>query len=184
MIIGTRQIERWENLADSLHESTVDRTTVDGLDRLLEESVDTENTDPGQVAADDWSLEEAADYLGLSIKTIRRRLRDGKLDGYKIIGLNGPEWRIRQICLDNDQGQTRTWSTKTSMVQSNHAPTTDVTLVRDLISKVEALTYRNGYLESQLAERNQQIKLLTNNQCKGGWWRRAWRWFTGGGTSV
>ena len=83
--------ERLEFMAQVARQSTEDTTTVDGLEELL----DTQNSDQGKVANDDWTVDEVADYLGLSVKTIRRRLKDRKLDGYKIEGTNGPEWRIR-----------------------------------------------------------------------------------------
>lgn len=49
-------------------------------------------------------------------------------------------------------------------------------LLIELQSKVEALTWRNGYLESQLQERDKEIKLLTDSQHKSGWWARFCSW--------
>lgn len=48
-----------------------------------------------------------------------------------------------------------------------------------LLKELEGATYRVGYLEAQLAERDQLIKLLTDSQHKPAWWRRTWQWFIG-----
>lgn len=50
---------------------------------------------------------------------------------------------------------------------------------KELLNKVESATYRNGYLEAQLAAKDEQIKLLTDSQHKSGWWARFSGWFTG-----
>jgi excisionase family DNA binding protein len=42
----------------------------------------------------DWTIEEAALYLGISVSTIGSRLRSGTLRGYKIQTKTGLEWRI------------------------------------------------------------------------------------------
>lgn len=71
-------------------------------------------------------------------------------------------------------------------VDAEHAPGTEQ-LTRELLAKLEVLTYRNGYLEAQLAERQkelelhqEQIKLLTDSQHKPSWWRKFATWFMGG----
>ncbi len=40
------------------------------------------------------SVQEAAEYLGLHPKTIRQRIKDGKLPARKIQGPRGPEWHV------------------------------------------------------------------------------------------
>jgi hypothetical protein len=37
---------------------------------------------------------------------------------------------------------------------------------------LRAAIYRNGYLEAKLEEQEITIKLLTDSQHKGAWWRR------------
>jgi Helix-turn-helix domain len=61
-------------------------------------------------------------------------------------------------------------------------------LIRELQDKLEnkdhhlqAANYRIGYLESQLENQREQIKLLTDSQHKGGWWARFSSWFFGRG---
>jgi hypothetical protein len=49
--------------------------------------------------------------------------------------------------------------------------------VADLLLKLEGASYRIGYLESKLEEKNSQIKLLTDSQRKPGWWAKFSSWF-------
>ncbi len=48
-----------------------------------------------------------------------------------------------------------------------------------LLKELEGATYRIGYLEAQLAERDVQIKLLTDSQHKPSQWARFKKWFLG-----
>jgi len=43
---------------------------------------------------------------------------------------------------------------------------------------LEAATYRIGWLESQLQDREKEVKLLTDSQHKAGWWARFSSWFS------
>lgn len=52
-------------------------------------------------------------------------------------------------------------------------------LVRDLQAKLEAASYRIGYLEAQLETERQQVKLLTDSQHKPGWWAQFKKWCAG-----
>lgn len=160
-------------MANAARQSTVDTTTMEGLDELLESQNDVQ----GRVDSEDWTVEEAADYLGLSVKTIRRRLKERKLDGYKIDGPNGPEWRIKLHTLTNDHGRGAIVHPTATTVQGADPMMGDSTLVKELIEKLEVLTYRNGYLEAQLLERESQLKLVSDTSKKGGW-NRFWQWFT------
>jgi hypothetical protein len=49
-----------------------------------------------------------------------------------------------------------------------------------LLKELEGATFRIGYLEAQLAERDQQIRLLTDSQHNPGWWARFKKWCAGG----
>lgn len=60
------------------------------------------------------------------------------------------------------------WEIHPTNVQSNTANID----VAELLRKLEGATYRIGYLESKLEERDNQIKLLTDSQHKIGWWAR------------
>jgi hypothetical protein len=48
-----------------------------------------------------------------------------------------------------------------------------------MAQKLEAANYRIGWLESQLLEREKDIKLLTDSQHKDSWWAGFKKWFFG-----
>ncbi len=52
-------------------------------------------------------------------------------------------------------------------------------VIEVLQSKIEILTYRNGYLEAQLENQREQIKLLTDSQHKPSVWTNFASWFMG-----
>lgn len=54
-------------------------------------------SNPDNNQSDFWTPTDAAKYYGVSVRTIRRRLQDGTLAGYKHTGPNGPEWRINPV---------------------------------------------------------------------------------------
>ena len=144
-----------------------------------------------------WTLQEASNNLGISIATVRRKLAKAELSGYKVQGQNGPECRIihpAQIGEHPAQigehpahhDPAKDVIMIEAEVDAEHAPGTEQ-LTRELLAKLEVLTYRNGYLEAQLAERQkelelhqEQIKLLTDSQHKPSWWRKFATWFMGG----
>ncbi|MBX9724556.1 MAG: helix-turn-helix domain-containing protein [Candidatus Obscuribacterales bacterium] len=50
-------------------------------------------------------------------------------------------------------------------------------LIQQLQAQVQAASFRNGYLESKLEERDQAIKRLTDSQHKPSWWSKFASWF-------
>ena len=125
-------------------ELSPDSVTVDGLDALFVEPVQgvmTVNGDKdlaGDVtvdSADLWTLQDAAQSLGISTRTVLRKLKSGALKGRKVIGTNGPEWRITPPDI---QPMTVMHSVKTvtSDSQSTDAPTRD-TPIEALLRVIE-----------------------------------------------
>lgn len=136
-----------------------------------------------------WTLQEASNNLGISIATVRRKLAKSELSGYKVQGQNGPEWRIiHPAQIGEHPAQIGEYPAQdVIMIEAEAAedPGTEQ-LTRELLAKLEVLTYRNGYLEAQLAERQkevelhqEQIKLLTDSQHRRGWWSKFASWFMG-----
>lgn len=41
-----------------------------------------------------YSIKEASEYLKVSADTIRRRIKEGKIQAHKVDGKNGPQWVI------------------------------------------------------------------------------------------
>lgn len=143
-----------------------DRT--DGHDRI--ETVDAVFADT------DWTPEQAAQALGKSVRTIRRMLQDGTLEGYKVSGKRRAEWRVKAVTVSAKES-VNVPIPKASVTENDRL----WQLLKEKDAKLEALTMRTGYLEAQLESHKEQIKLLTDSQHKAGFWRKAWRWLTGSG---
>ncbi len=147
-------------------------------------------------------IEQAAKLLGVSNRTILRRLQKKTLEGFKINGPFGPEWRVSEKALTT-LSQPLTTLGQATPVQPHATPvhlvlhdieereseleqqdsansqalTTTNIDIADLLLKLEGASYRIGYLESKLEEKNSQIKLLTDSQHKPGWWAKFSSWF-------
>lgn len=198
---------------------TISHDTVDttGLDDFFSSHDKT-----GQ---EDLTLEEAAKRLNISERTVQRRLKIGQLRGYKVFGPRGPEWRIKiGSCDDTTENFESTSDDSvfaaddTTFVEalSSQDKSTDNDLatrafldtaafyreqIQSLQEKLEAATYRNGYLEAQLSSAETQLKLLPDLSAKAtktetmeqqiaklegelvlarrSWWARFGAWFIG-----
>lgn len=167
-----------------------------GLDDLFEVEVGPGNTKDYQVGPTaGLPVKEAAKLLGLSIKTVKDKLRKGTLIGFKKRDKYGETWLVspnqegvvvpsstwESLPTPADQGDAgvpgTTWQ---SLPQKTE---TELTVLVDLLEKkereLEAASYRIGYLESQLETERQQVKLLTDSQHRSGWWAKFMTWFLG-----
>jgi hypothetical protein len=95
---------------------------------------------------DHWTLNTAAQRLKVSVITVRRKLQKGQLEGYKVEGINGPEWRI----IPPDQ---------TLIVeQGTHDQPLLTTPVSPEHLVVEVLLTRLSDVESQLASAQKELQ--------------------------
>ena len=112
------------------------------------------------------TIAQASEALGLSERTIRRRIKAGTLAAYQVPTAQGYEWRVR---LD---GATRQPDTATSQASRQGAGQVDsrldtaaLTQALALVEKQEQtimeLAGRCGYLQAQLQQRDEQIRMLT-----------------------
>lgn len=199
---------------------TVESSSIEGLEDLFNNSTATliskqsdsdpttiiEQADPDQsllttpISPDHWTLSVAAQNLQLSVITIRRRLQRNELKGYKVQGINGPEWRVippDHQTLISEQGD----SDPTPIIEQGNPDQTilttpissDQAVINVLLKRLadvegqltsaqkelQGAVWRNGYLESQLENGREQIKLLTDSQHKGSWWAGFKKWFFG-----
>ena len=202
----------------------VDPASVDGLDDLLNctgseagaITVDTVEADSTEAAGSSieiapgsgWTLKEAATNLGISLNTVRKRLRDGSLEGRKVLGINGPEWCITPPleAASTERGSAGPASVEPATTSKTiEAPTVMfaelLEELRGVREELQSAHWRNGYLEAQLEMHKEQVKLLPDYQQKAteatglrakvleletdlekyrrGYWARFWSWFTG-----
>lgn len=149
---------RCENTEDN---PTLSRETTQDTPVLSVEEV-TEDT------TEDWTVKEAAEIFDCSEKTVLRKLRSGKLAGYKVQGEKTLEWRVRRDTKDNNVTPIETKQDKSVQdIDKNGI------LVEEMRGKIELLEgrlqaaiYRNGYLEGKLEDREKQVLLLPDLQSK------------------
>lgn len=196
-------------MSEAAQPINVDLISTDGLEPLFEATElgsETENqaVEPGSEpisgsAQEIVSTDEAARRLGISSRAVIKRLQTGALQGFRDTTKTRSEWRIywkepsSEPTNKSKNIQTEPERTSTEERTASKEPNGTgsdsylIELNKKLLEQVQALTYRNGYLQSQLTEReqdiaeqNEQIKLLTDSQHKSGWWARFSSWFMTG----
>ena len=152
------------------------------------------------------TIAQAAKALGVSPKTIRRYIKDGKISSVLAPGKYGEEYRIpelpREIIrrgrLDKDETPGSTPSTAYRETTDNapaldnsdgiaSAPTTtmDITptlaldIIKDLQKTNVQLAAQLGAAQERIRELGSQLRLLTAP--KGPWWKRILRMFKASG---
>jgi hypothetical protein len=172
---------------------SAEATTVDGLESMFEAvdpgvmTVSSDAQSTVDVRADSivlWTLQDAAENLGLSTRTVLRKLKTGTLCGHKILGANGPEWRIKPVAIPPQPTTTIKPSVKTvtsdsSSTQDTPQDTTVQALLKVIESQAEQIKAASEvimYQRDQLQTKDTHIKLLTDSQHKAGWWSRFCSW--------
>ena len=147
----------------------LDPATTSGMDDLFVDSVEVGTTrDDLVVPTDGIPVEQAATQLGLSVKTVKDRLRKGTLKGYKERGKFGERW---MVCLGRDYLVVLS-SPEESTRDTDVVVPTGMTLepltelLKQKDKELQAAHWRNGYLEAILSERDAQLKLLPDYQSK------------------
>lgn len=150
-------------------------------------------------------LSEAAERFNVTVRTVQRWIKEGRLRACKVEGSHGPEWRVMGESSDDKQQSP-------PMINASYDEATVIdfaaeadeeasavpaglssesidrmaSIIEKLSEQLESArkdlqgaSYRNGYLEAQLSARNEHIKLLTDSQHRGGWWARFCSWMMG-----
>lgn len=189
-------------MSEPAEEAKSTNLSLNGLEQVFE--VDTTviegSANPDRrVPTRGLNIKEASQHYGLAIPTIRLKIKTGDIPAVKIDGPKGPEWRIFPDGLQDAPPPGRDTSgfsdIDNTVIEASYEA--DITLSeglhqaninvaslikanQDLISKLEAATYRNGYLEAQIESEKQQVKLLTDQLHKpAGWWPRFCSWMAG-----
>lgn len=176
----------------------LDPASTDGLADLFtssnkqsQDSFDSQviSLDPVEASSDSLdrvvSVQEASRHLGISPRTVLRRLSKGTLKGYKTEGTFGIEWRVSLDSLDKqsqDSSDSQVISLGTVEASSDSQDTAEDSLILELRDQIavlreelnrerteaqrqlQAAVFRNGYLEAQLENKDSEIKLLTDSQ--------------------
>lgn len=185
-----------------------------GLDDLFDGSSQTDDSATSienQSDTLETSVSEAAQLLGVTERTVWRRIRQGKIKselvgGKAVVTISQSDIKERQPdSHTDDQTDQCDRATDVSVIQTDIVDVSKdskaLELVAELSAKLEAATYRNGYLEAQLDGQREQLKLLPDYQHRAGEaevlrvklsdlekeldgyrasrWTRFWRWFVG-----
>jgi hypothetical protein len=133
----------------------------------------------------EYTIVEASHILKVSPSTIYRRIKAGK---YQTI--SGPDTSVKVLLprieshFEIDASQNIAFDSQCEADAShnsasyNHSETLAKAVI-EMSQKLEAANYRVGWLESQLQERDKEIKLLTDSQHKPSRWARFKKWFFG-----
>lgn len=134
---------------------------------------------------------EASAHLRIPLSTMYRRIRAGKFktvegqDGSVRIILAQSENQNTEVILSDSHHENQNSEVVLSdshgenhfLCSSPNEFDKFVCLLNERDKKLEAASYRIGYLESQLEERDQAIKLLTDSQHRPGWLAKLSSWF-------
>lgn len=172
-------------------------TTTEGLEDFFDvelaegQAVAGPPVADGQPEGQTVTIAETAEILGITRRSALRLVQEGKLAGAKdgqgqwLVKTDSIQTRLQAksltssqaepVAVEVDEGHGQGWTGGQDQGQQE--------ILKELLAKLEVLTYRNGYLESQLrerendlSERDQQIRLLTDSQHKPGWWARFKKW--------
>lgn len=191
-------------------EKKIDSTSVEGLEEVFATSEPaTANSEPseqqeviGSSISELLNTEDAAKRLGISSRAVINRLKAGTLPGKLVQGKYRKEWRVfwnevpntseeqQEVRFENSEPAEASFEKhseqfRSSSEHSEQASESTAILGlleqnKRLMDQLNALTYRNGYLESKLEEREKEVKLLTDSQQKTSWWHRFGSWFVTG----
>lgn len=118
-------------------------------------------------------IKEAARVLGISANSVRAKLKSGELSGCKVKGPTGEQWRVELTKVTGEPTKLTNEAAKTIEL----APSAEVLRLLDIIekqnSRLEAASGQLGYLQAQLENSREAVKLL-EDRSKRPWWRRLW----------
>ncbi len=179
------QVEQMAN-----NEQSPQLTNIHEQSRDFDEQSDEHDAESFELV----TMAEAARRLQMPYPTLRRQVVAGKIPS-----VSGPEGKPLVKLMVTEQSNTATKQsaqpseqkaikTEQNPLSSEYSMTIQRLLEqmemerhysKALNEKLEAANHRNGYLEAQVDQQGEQIKLLTDSRHKSGSLWRFWSWFTG-----
>lgn len=196
-------------MSESAKKIELDPITLDGMAEVFDLEPVTEGTaepvtctqEPITGASRSCSgvpVEQAAILLGSSINAVKKRLRKGTLSGFKLETKHGAKWFVDHSEVEPSkalvtdalepvtEGTAGPVTNAVAHVTHTGEPVTQdlIDRIRDLESKLEGASFRNGYLAAEneglkaiIGVKDSHIKLLTDSQHNANSWKRFWSWF-------
>jgi excisionase family DNA binding protein len=161
--------------------------TTEGLEDLFEpEIIGATQVLPGEGLPSDHQghpVEEAAKLLGVSVRTVIKRLRKGTIAGFKVQEKFGEKWVVSSEALIGaplgPPGEGLPGD------HQGHPTERLLDIIERQAKELQAAHWRNGHLETRVQDLEEQIqmqthhiKLLTDSQHKSGWRERFRSWFS------
>jgi excisionase family DNA binding protein len=115
------------------------------------------------------TIAEAAKRLRVSTRTIRRHIKSGKIKAKLIEGSFGPEYRIFDLPLGDNEQERATDRKKEQTFNQNGSNWLDY--LKELQEKNLTLAAQLGVATERVRQLESQIKLLTGPKKKP-WWQR------------
>ncbi|MFC1925760.1 helix-turn-helix domain-containing protein [Chloroflexota bacterium] len=134
-----------------------------------------------------WTIKEAAEALGLSEKTVRRRIKDGSLKAEQTKGKYGVEYRITSLDdapspdggLDTDRGidiEKSLVTEKDLDIEGDTMLAKALDIIKALQEENARLTGQFSILQSQVLELDSRVRLLTEPKHGRSWWQGLLWW--------
>ena len=133
------------------------------------------------------TIAQAAEALGVSPKTIRRHIKDGKIHHVVVQGKYGPEYRIPELpnTLQREPSDDVSTEESPGMEESTQGGSSTITitptLAMDIITDLQKtnlqLAGQLGAAQERIHELEGQLRLLTAP--KRPWWRRVLKVLSG-----
>ncbi len=146
--------------------------TTEGLDDFFEVEVEPGSAKVSQVSPTEGvPVDYAAKVLGLSVKTVKDRLRKGTLNGLKVKDKFGEKWLVvlgsdYQEIPESIEIVPESSPSQVGVVGAS----VDLKPFFDLLERkdreLQSATFRNGFLENQIADYTNQLKLLPDLQAQ------------------
>ncbi len=119
------------------------------------------------------TIKEAARVLGISQNSVRAKLKSGALSGCKVKGPTGEQWRVELTKVTSELTKPTKEVTKTIEPAQNVEVLRLLEIIEKQNHRLEAASGQIGYLQAQLENSRDTIKLLEDKSRKP-WWRRLW----------
>jgi excisionase family DNA binding protein len=117
-----------------------------------------------------WTVKEVAKILGQSEKTIRRRIKRGEIKAEQMSGKYGMEYRIMDLPVNQSMDRSMD-------IGGNNALVRALDMVRALQIENERLAGQVGFLQAQLGQAQDKIRMLATPKLPWWhcllWWRRS-----------
>lgn len=124
------------------------------------------------------SIKDAARVLGVSVNTVRARIKSGELAAEKVKGPTNEQWRVFIGNLPASSHQVDSNLPTHSQTSINPEIERLLDIIEKQSAKLEAASGQIGYLQAQLQASQEHVKLLEDSQ-RIPFWRRAWSWLAG-----